>query len=298
MEKPLQDCMQALSDSILSVYRVTGALDNWLKVTDIFSNEEVEVLLKEPWAGDQDHSVLIMGRIVAAPEGKLFSGMVLIIENETGQEQFLTDHYNYLQQLNIYPNSIPSEVVYGLFDHAHKKVFLNLRDIRMLRFERQQRQVMLDGLGQHPQFDLLHHTDDVYWFAPCKKHYDYVRLAVGPNYLAVVSDVLADINDLRDEVTVLTGSAELELVSSTFLRRPPAAEYIDVWFTIMKDQQTESWLNTPHQELDDQTPRQMLEQPEGRQRVASMLDEFAAGTESEDQQELLTYMRMRLQSFK
>lgn len=297
MEKPLQDCMRALSDSVLSVYRVTGAQDNWLKVTDIFSNKEVEVLLKEPWAGEQDRSVLIMGRIAATPEGRLFSGMVLIIENETGQEQFLTDHYQYLRQLNIYPHFIPSEVVYGLFDHAHKKVFFNLRDIRMLRFEPERRQVILDAMGQYPRFDLLHHTDDVYWFAPCKEHYDYVRLAVGPDYLVAVSDVLADIQDLLDQVSALTGTAELDLVSSTFLRRPPAAEYIDIWFTIMKDQQTESWLNTPHKELDDQTPRQILEQPEGKQRVTNMLDEFAAGTDSEDQQELLTYMRMRLQAF-
>ncbi|HOQ09373.1 MAG TPA: DUF2384 domain-containing protein [Syntrophomonadaceae bacterium] len=63
----------------------------------------------------------------------------------------------------------------------------------------------------------------------------------------------------------------------------------------MKDQHTEIWLDTPHEELEGQTPRQLLDDIEGRKRLLDMLREFSASVQSEDQLEFINFMKARVE---
>ncbi|HOB12035.1 MAG TPA: DUF2384 domain-containing protein [Syntrophomonadaceae bacterium] len=64
----------------------------------------------------------------------------------------------------------------------------------------------------------------------------------------------------------------------------------------MKDQQAEIWLDTAHRELEGKTPRQLLEEKEGRERLLDMLGEFSASVQSQDQQEFINFMKARVES--
>jgi hypothetical protein len=85
---------------------------------------------------------------------------------------------------------------------------------------------------------------------------------------------------------------QLEKVSN--LVDPPTSK-TNLWFLVMKDQETERWLSTPHQELDNKTPLEVLEEENGKERLLAMLDSFAAkSVNSDEERELINYMRERI----
>lgn len=89
----------------------------------------------------------------------------------------------------------------------------------------------------------------------------------------------------------LSGRQQLRgVVQLVDIRHPPNENDI-----LMKDQETERWLNTPHHELEDKTPLEVLKEEKGKERLLSMLDSFAANTAgSEEERELIAYMRERI----
>lgn len=297
IEAPLRECLQSLSASSLSVYQVVDSHEMLMQVRDLFTNENQEVLLKEPWQGSPDHPVLILGRLVAIDKGQLFSGMVLLSEDTDGkQTEFLKSHYEYCQQLGLYPSGLPAEISYGLFDHAHKKKLFSLRDIRSAQVDADTAQNLHDQLAQSEQFVLVHCTEQVAWFEPRREHYGYVRAAVGPDFVAAAADVIDDVSFLQEQLTAVLPQIKMDLVHSAMQRSHPTADKANLWLTIMKDQQAEMWLDTAHHELEGKTPRQMLAEEEGREHLLNLLEEFSASVESEDQREFIHYMKARVES--
>lgn len=294
MEEPLRTSLQALSASCLSIYRVEKTEGVLLSVYDLITRQSHRVLLKEPWETEADKPLLILGRLVKIESHLLFSGMVLVTEDSDGQSEFLSQHLDYLHHLGFFHPIPPGEVLYGLFDHAHsKKSVLNLRDIRMLRIS--DPDWLLAALPAVEELKLLRREGETAWFAPAGEHHGYVRIAVGSDYIAAAAEVLTDVRRLQQWVEQVLPHTPLQLVSSVFLRRPPAADRADVWFTFRKDQQTEIWLDTPHPEMEGKTPRQLLGDPGGKERLLQMLDDYPASGQPE-QQALLAYMKTRVNS--
>ncbi|HNX92875.1 MAG TPA: SEC-C metal-binding domain-containing protein, partial [Syntrophomonas sp.] len=132
MPQPLQECLKALSDSYLSVYEPTCIGDNYLEMRDIFSQTLHQVTLKERLDADlEEKPLLLMGRLVSFPEGKVFSGMVLAVDNNDSQAEYLQLHFSYLASLkgetdtNLLLKDNP-EVLFGLFDHTLRKKLINI----------------------------------------------------------------------------------------------------------------------------------------------------------------------------
>lgn len=100
MELPLRDCLKALDDSYLSVYRVDSSEGVRLDVTDIFQGSSHQILIKEPLTlKEEDPPMLLLGRLLSLPEVKLFSGMVLMLENNLLEEEFIKEHLDYVKDL-------------------------------------------------------------------------------------------------------------------------------------------------------------------------------------------------------
>lgn len=297
MEDPLKECLQSLCDSSLSIYQAVDAQDMTLKVCNLFTSEEREVLLKEPWQGPLDQPVFILGRLVRIDQGHLFSGMVLLSEDPDGQKaEFLKSHYEYCRQLGLFPQGLPAEVNYGLFDHAHKKKLFNLRDIRSAEVDADTAQEVHHRLLNLEQFTLDHCTDQVAWFKPRREHFGYARIVVGTDFVAAAADVLDDVLYLQEQLTAVLPHHKIELVHSTMQRTFLSPDKAGIWLVVMKDQQAEIWLDTPHHELEGRTPRQVLEEKDGKERLLNMLNEFSASVQSEDQQEFINFMKARVQS--
>ena len=297
MDKPLQECLQSLCVSSLSIYKVIDSRDMMLQVRDLFTNENREVLLKEPWQNSPEHSVLILGRLVVVEQAQIFSGMVLLTEDPDGQkEDFFTSHYQYAQKLELFLAGFPAELIYGLFDHAHKKKLFALRDMRMKALDTTQTQTMQNQLSCHGQFELAHYTDQVAWYVPKKEHYGYVRLAVGADFVATSAEVLEDVIFLQEQIKEMLPQTSMDLVHSILQRSFPPSEKADIWLTIMKDQQAEMWLGTAHNELDGKSPRQLLAETDGKDRLIALLQEFSETVKSEDEQDFIDFMKARVES--
>jgi hypothetical protein len=59
----LNEALDSLNRSFLSVYCVKASMDNYLQITDLFSGEDLKILLKEP--GNRNHPrILLLGRVV------------------------------------------------------------------------------------------------------------------------------------------------------------------------------------------------------------------------------------------
>lgn len=297
MDKPLQECLQALCNSSLSIYKVIDSRDTILQVRDLFANENREVLLKEPWSNSCEHAVLVLGRLVGVAQAQIFSGMVLLTEDPDGQkEEFFTTHYQYAQKLGLFAVGLPAELIYGLFDHAHKKQPFSLGDMRMSALDTTQAQMLQTKLSNHRQFELAHYTDQVAWYVPQKEHYGYVKLAVGADYIAMSAEVLEDVVFLQEQIKEMLPQINMDLIHCTLQRSFPPSEKADMWLTIRKDQQAEMWLDTAHNELDGQTPRQLLTETDGKDHLLALLQEFSETVETEDELDFINFMKARVES--
>ncbi|MFA7077019.1 MAG: SEC-C metal-binding domain-containing protein [Syntrophomonas sp.] len=299
MEEPLRECLQALNSSYLSLYETVGMEDDFLQVKDYITGENHLIMLKEPLDMEAgEFQPLLLGRLAALPLGKVFSGMVLMLKNDEGQGDFINQHMKYLHQLRPDEEMINllkyhTEILFGLFDHANQKATVFLKDIRVLRFEPGQSNP-INEQTLSATCTLVHTTQGINWY-DLKESFSQVRIGIHRDYMVFYANILADILRMEDWLQELLPQSQWEVVNSLFLLRPPAPEMDDIWYTVIREQETERWLHTVHSELNDKTPLQVLEEENGRERLQTMLDTFASKSlDNEYSKDLVNYMRERI----
>ncbi|MDD2510766.1 MAG: SEC-C metal-binding domain-containing protein [Syntrophomonas sp.] len=299
MENPLRDCLTALVFSYLSVYEVKGYQDMHLEIEDIFLAKEHKVLLKEPWEVDaEENPVLLLGRLVNFPGENVFSGMVLVMENKSAEKDFLKQHMEYLSSLlgekitNLL--KFNAEMLYGLFDHAYKKVLLSFNHIESSSINDEERNLLLKQLANNKDYTLLHQTGGYSWFHFSGENRAYARIGVGMDNILFAADLLEDIHKLKQVLVDILPEKEWAVVNNRFRKQPPAEELMSLWFTVIKDRETERWLSTPHGELDKKTPQELLAEENGRERLYDLLDDFSKSLPGKSEQELIQYMKERI----
>jgi len=300
MEKPLQECLQALTSSYISLYEVIAMEGDYLRVKDYITAREDLVTLREPLDLESiANKPLLLGRLVILPGGAIFSGMVLILKNDDGQGEFISQHMSYLHQLKpdqeidiLLKNH--GEILFGVFEHASHKALLSLNDIRVMRFGEDIPNPIL-VLDQSEDFSLAHASGGIRWY-DLQDRLGNARIGLDDQYIIGYADLLKDILRMEECLGKIIPTGKWEVVNSLFLFQPPAPDLESIWYKVIKDQETERWLHTVHHELDDKTPKEVLAEDEGRVRILAMLDLFttkAAGNEySED---LINYMRQRIE---
>jgi len=299
MAASLRDCMAALSISFASVYQVEESHGFYLKVRDILVDKTCEILLQEPWEGmDGNAELLLLGRLVQIEGENVFSGMVLAVDNKAGQKDFLLEHMNFLRQLfndtilNVL--KFHAEMLYGIFDHAYSKTLVNFNDMRSCEISTEEKELLLKAWGEDNEFIPLHQTGGFTWFRPRPEHHGYVRLILGDRTLLCCADVLKDIVDLQDKVAAILPGKELQVLSNRFLQQPPPPDKSHLWFTIIKDQETERWLDSSLAELEGKTPREYMTGDNGKEQLLQILDNFMAARDNHTEKELIQYMRERV----
>jgi len=302
LSSPLKNCLEALSISYLSVYEVEEISSHYLFVRDIFLDQSCAVLLKEPWEGvDKDTNLLLLGRIVQLDNENLFSGMVGAVENNAGQKDFIIQHMNYIRQtLNDTMENIlkaHTEILYGVFDHAFYKTMLNFNEIRGLEISTEESKKLADVLADDKDFVFLHHSEDFDWFKPVRKHHDYVRLALGEKELLCCAEVLEDILYMQEKIMAYLPDKKFSIYSNRFLKQPPPLDKNQLWFMVVKDRDTEKWLDTPLTELENQTPRQLLTADNNKERLLNLLDSFKSTLNNDIGNELINYMQERIKNY-
>ncbi|MEN6326869.1 MAG: SEC-C metal-binding domain-containing protein [Syntrophomonas sp.] len=300
MEGPMAGCLSALNFSYLSVYEVTGFDDMNLEVEDIFSANRYKVLLKEPWDIDiSEQPVLILGRLVMlTSDENIFSGMVLISDNKSGQKDFIKEHFEYIRVL--YDEKLMNmlkfngEIVYGIFDHAFKKILINMNDIQSISIDEKDANMLQEQLLTNPDYVMVHKTEGFTWFKPVREVYGYVRIAFGEGYVLSCAEILDDILEQKQFLQSILPEREFVNLNNRFLIQPPPLELADLWFMILKDKECERWLDIPQKELDSHTPREYLEEADGVLKLTKLLVDFAETLEGENEKELIDYMKKRI----
>lgn len=299
MPENLKEGLQALADSSLSLYEPCASGAGFLELRDIFSQNREQVILKEAFAEDlTEKSFLLLGRLVKLPEGSVFSGMVLAVENNDGQERYLTEHLHYLQELEEEADiqsllKAHADLLYGLFDHAYHKKHILINDIRVLKLTAEETS-RLQEILDHSELTLVHGLENWRWYKADAE--GYLRLILGEDELI---SCISNLDSFGTWSDVLGGAfpalQNWQLVNTRFLRQAPPSDLVPVWFNIMQDQETERWLLTPHSELDNQTPLELLQTENGREKILNMLDSFAERLEEGNEGiELINYMRLRI----
>lgn len=304
MPQPLQECLNALADSYLSVYEPTRIGEDFLEMRDIFSSSLHQVTLKERLDADlNERPLLLLGRLVEFPEGQVFSGMVVAADNNDGQEAYLKQHINYLASLKNEDDSKlllknNPEVLFGLFDHALRKKLININDIRYLSLPDPQQQFTIQAwLKANPAMEYVHKQANLLWYQDGKAGMNKM-VGVAEDYVIICAASLEALHDW----TNLPGNGikppwEWITVNSRLHRQPPPPQLASVWFIVLQEQETERWLNTSHHELNDRTPREVIKEANGSTQVLAMLDKFAARLEEGDESTaLIAYMRERVES--
>ncbi len=302
MPAPLLECLTALSTSYLSVYEPMTSSDVRMVVRDIFSGVENQLILKEALDMDvREKPLLLLGRLVAFPEGNVFSGMVLMIENNDDQQKYIRFHMDYLQALKKETDNISllkqnADILYGLFDHAYQKKLISINDIRALKLDAENHPAIQAILDDSDHLDFLYALDEVRWYQDPNAN-AYQRIGIGDDYVLGFVTILEDLNKW-DEILGehLPGIEAWQVVNCRFLRQAPPDELLSIWYKAIRDQETERWLHTPHHELEDKTPLEYLEEKDGLAKVLELLDTFAARLEEgHEGQDLIDYMRRRIQ---
>jgi hypothetical protein len=295
----LADTLGALSISFPSVYQVEEISEYYIKAQDIFLDRPCDILLKEPWEGiDGDTELLLFGRLVRIEDESLFSGMVLAVDNKAEQREFILEHMEFIRRLlnDTMMNTLKfhGEITYGIFDHAYNKTLVNFNDMRCCEINEEERNLILEKLATDEEYKQLYDSAAFTWFAPSDENRGYVRIMVGESVVVTCADVLEDIKKLENTISLLLPGKEVQVISNRFLQAPPPVDKNQLWFTIVKDQETERWLDTPMSELEGKSPRERLSEDGGPEQLIAMLDRFLATRENETEKELIEYMKGRI----
>jgi len=299
MDQPLRECLKALNQSFMSLYEVKGMEGELLRVNDILTGQNYPVLLKEPLDIEVGQvQLLMLGRLVTMSQGNIFSGVVFQLKNDDRQADFITRHFDYLQTLKPGIDKATllkqhGEILVGLFDHANGKEMLGLNDIRVVRPLADTSSVAA-GLDQSAGFKWVHTTAGIRWYDLLESH-GPCRVGLSSHELIAQADLLDDVISLQNILESILPTGKWGVVNSLFLFEPPAPEFNEVWFMVVKEQETERWLKTTHQELDNKSPEELLEDEQGKARLMALLEEFAGQVgNNEYTLELVKYMRQRV----
>lgn len=299
MEPELSSVLTALSLSYLSIYEVLGKENEFLVVKDIFTQLEVKVLIREDAA--PANNLLLLGRLAFMPEASIFSGLVLAMDNEDNRKEFLINHFNYIKEIsndtlaNILKFKGP--MILGLFDHAYQKQMVNINDVRYATISPADSNNLISSLQNDTNFTQVYDISGYKWFKPLNSDKGYIRMAVSDENLIISADIIDDIYYLQSEVTSIIPNLDFTVISSNFLDKPPKPSELEVWFTIMKDQETERWLKTPMQDLAEKTPLEVLEEADGKNNLLNILNSLDNENNTEEQKEFLAYLKERVNMF-
>ena len=304
MPLPLKDCLSALSKSYLSVYEKMRSGDNFLELRDLFSHSLHQVTLKEPLAAEfNEKPLLLLGRLVSFAEGQVFSGMVLAADNDNGQDNCLRRHVSYLATVNNEPETVfllkaNAEILFGLFEHTLRRKLIPINDIRYLQIkDAEQLHSIQAWLENNSQMCFVHSQAGLHWYQDRQEGMNKM-VALADGYVISCAGRLDDLHNW----SALPGDAvdppwKWRLVNSNFLRQSPPPELLSVWFSVLQEQETERWLHTSHPELEDKSPWEKTTEENGIQQVLTMLDQFVARFDEEDEGlKLIAYMRERIET--
>ncbi len=297
MDDSLRTCLSSLTLSYLSIYEVVGMENQLLKVKDIFTDLEVGVLVKEPFDSPQS---LLLGRLVHMPEASIFSGTVLLMTNEDDRQEFIINHFNYLKSLSTdtYLNlfKFQGHIILGLFAHAYKKVMVNLNDIRYAPLNQEDSKKLVTAWQSNENFSPVHNLEGYQWFTPVYSDRGYVRIAIGEENIILSADVLDDVDYLQEQVKSLLPTLDFTIINSIFLNQPPSLAHSDIWLAIIKDQESEKWLNTPVNELEGRTPNEVLKEDGGKNYLLKILNNLEDSVATEEQQDFIVYLKERIEN--
>lgn len=302
MPDALQEYLTALANSYLSIYEPTGNGDGFMELRDIFSDATEQVILKEALEEDiREKPFLLLGRLAALPQGKVFSGMVLATENNAGQENYLVQHLQYMQSLADEKDIVKvlkshADLLYGIFDHAYHKKHMLINDIRSLNLpDRKTAASIQERLDASDHLSFIYAIEDLRWYKAVNEQ-GFQRIALGDDYLVSCISSVDHLDCWQDLLgDDFPALREWQIVNTSFLRQAPPTDLVPIWFNVIRDQETERWLHTPHGELDNKTPLEQLEEAQGREKILEMLDLFASRLEEgHEGRNLIDYMRRRI----
>ncbi len=295
----LSAALTALSVSYLSIYEILGMEDDFLLVKDIFNNYQAKVLVGQPYTPESKS--LLLGRLLLMPEGHVFSGVVLIMEDTDSRREFLNSHFDYIRDATreTVPNILKfrGNMIYGLFDHAYHKIMMNLNDIRYTPINKASYNLLSEGLNNNENFKHLYDIAAYQWFAPLNSDRGYVKVALSEENLIICADVMEDIDYLRTTVHSLVADLVFTVIGSIFMSQTPESEVFEVWFTAIKDQEADKWLKTPMRDLKNKTPLEVLAAKEGKSLLLSILNTLEDADNTKEQEEFLAYVKARINVF-
>lgn len=300
LDQASRNCLEALNRSRLGLYEAVGSSGMHLWLKDLATGRQSRVLLKESLEFDNSDIILLMGRMAQLPEDNIFSGMVLMIQDQALEKAFLSEHMQYLLSLCVDEDAeaalkLNGEMVFGIFNHARNKVLLKLNDIRYLHHHSTAEQAAQRIMAADQKFSPLHRSQGWIWLAAGDGTGPYARLAVNEMMVLSCADLLDDIHMQRQLLNDIWPGQTLTVMSSVLSPDPPKVDMMPVWFTVVKDKETERWLDMPHPQ-EGLAPRQMMKQAEGMQSLEALLDRYEESRENDEEKELAAYMRERLQT--
>lgn len=300
LDQASRHCLEALNRSRLGLYEAVGSSGMHLWLKDLATGSQKRVLLKEPLEFDNSDIILLMGRLAHLPEDTIFSGMVLMLQDQSLEKAFLSEHMQYLLSLNADEAAEAvlkqnGEMVFGIFNHAQNKTLLKLNDIRWLRHQTTAEEAVQRILAAPGGYTPLHRSQGWIWLARGDGSGPYARLAVSADMVLSCADLLDDINKQRECLGEIWPGQALTIMSSVLYPDPPTLDMMPVWFMVVKDKETERWLDIPHPQ-EGLTPRQMMKQAGGKDSLDALLCRFEESRESSEEKELAAYMRERLET--
>lgn len=295
MDKHLAECLLELTHSSLSIFTPVEASDAFLILNDLITDTTCQVMLREPWVVKETlQDLLLLGRVVDTAQGSLFSGMVLMQKNDAGQKEFIRSNLDYFKSIAGLPVTDfcrqYGEISYGVFCHALNKTRLSLNDIRA--FSMSSPEASLQNISSNELLLPLYQAGGWKWFQPANCH-GYARVALKDDTVLICTDLAEDLPVINALEAQISGT---EIIKVCNLLQSPDIGQTPLWFAIMKDQETERWLHTPHRELDGQTPLEVIGEENGRQQLINLLDDFSEEKDrSDEEKELLLFMQERIE---
>lgn len=280
MEEHIRPVYSALKESYISLYQVQWIRNNAVCLRDIFCH--LEYIVERDFGPNTrvvEQGMLLLARVVQVNRTPIIIGRPFLVYSE---------HKNYLLEevnsLRVYEGiNDPrlflreyAEVLCGLvmdLTHGVKKSRIKSRTLLLQDTDRR---MMAEKILHNQSFNLLERNER--WL---KLTWGQGRGLLRRLYLGTNSIILAaeDQNEMSEATQMLKGILERSALQEPY-RWVEGYDFVneeeaeEILVEVMHDKYLEEWLSTTHQELENLTPLQAIEDVRGRVLLEALLNDL------------------------
>lgn len=268
--------LEALKNSYLSLYKVKWINNNTVCLQDTWLGHEYIV---ERSFGSATRLVtdgsLILARLVVIGNSTLLAGKVILVQSD--QLSYILEEMESIrtneriQDRKLFIQEY-GEVLTGLIIDLNQGIKKNRIKAKTLKLDKNELKAVTKLLLTSSSFDVIERNKSWLKLTCNKRKGLFSRVYFYQNSIIVVGEAIEDINEIINNINLKKLGISKSWIDGFSFEGEEEAE--ELLLEVMHDRYLDDWLNSPHLELDNMTPKQAAADIKGRVLLDTLLNKL------------------------